>query len=159
MNRRQAVLLVTCGILWNASSAFGGELSLGTGHATRGGTVTLSVIYREANGPAAVGVATDVKFDPNGLTQPHCAVGGALASGTVSKSVRCAEPQAGVLRLAVYGLNRDPVPDGEVATVTFSVAAQARRRMYRLRQRPTAADADGRDFNLAHRTGAVRVDR
>lgn len=155
MGRRAAAFLVIVAMFTGAATAFAGELTLGRTRGQTGGEVTVPLTYRQSSGPAAAGMATDIRFDPKGLTQPRCAAGAALSSG--QKSVKCAEPQPGLLRVAIYGLNLDPVPDGEVATVTFRVSPQARHGLYRLRHQPSAADAGGKEFTLLRHDGLIRV--
>jgi hypothetical protein len=144
-------------MLCSAATAFGGELALGRVIGQPGQPVSVPVLYRQGSGPAMVGLGTDILFDPAALTHPRCSAGSGLA-GATQKTVKCAEPHAGVLRLLVFGLDVSPVPDGEVATVTFDVAAGTRRRLLRLRHTPTAADANGKDITLTRRDGAVQLD-
>lgn len=131
-----------------------GGLALGRATTVAGRTVTVPLVYTAGRGPDAVALATDIRFDPAVLSQPRCAGGRSLGSG---KDVKCSEPRSGLLRLAVYGLNLDSVPAGEVATVTFDVAPGARPRSYQLRHTASAATADGTDFTLRQRPGTVRV--
>lgn len=153
--QRGVSLALVLAVLWcNARSAPAGQLSLGRATARPGQTVTVPVVYAAGAGPVAAGLATDIAFNPVGLSHPRCASGAALGA---SKAVKCAEPKRGLVRIAIYGLNLDAIPAGEVATVSFDVAPGPRRRVYRLRHKPTAATADGTDFSLAHRSGAIRV--
>ena len=144
-----AVMMVAVG-----APALAGELSIGDAQARPGSEVTLPITYQQGTGPAAAALASDIRF-PRGLTEWRCAPGAALSGG--QKTVKCAEPKPGLLRIAVYGLNLDPIPDGEVATVTFQVSPAARPAAYRLRHRPSAADATGKDYRLRHHDGILRI--
>jgi hypothetical protein len=150
-----ALMGLAAALLLHPTTSYGGELALGRAAGQPGQSVTVPLIYRQGLGPQAAGLATDIQFNPTALVHPRCAAGPALDDA--AKSVVCAEPQPGLLRVGVYGLNLDPVPDGEVATITFDLLSQARRGLYSLRHTPSAADAQGRDFFLARRNGAVRV--
>ena len=151
----------TAAILWAAIALFAsgvtalaGELSIGDAQAQPGGEATVPITYQQGTGPAAAALTSDIRFSDR-LTQFRCAPGAALSGG--QKTVKCAEPRRGLLRIAVYGLNLDPIPDGEVAIVSFHVPPGMRRRAYRLRNRPSAADAAGKEYPLRHRDGIVRI--
>jgi hypothetical protein len=159
MQTRAIVVLIATAVLSNAAMASGPELVLGSAQSQAGQMVTVPVTYKPGGGRTAVALATDVRFNPATFQNPRCEAGSALIGSNASKSVRCAEPKTGVLRLAIFGLNTEPVPAGEVARITFNVSADARPRAYRLRQKPTAADAAGKDFLLRRRDGTVRVSK
>jgi hypothetical protein len=150
-----AAVALTAAILFHPATGLAGQLALGRDAGRPGQTVTLPLTYRQGTGTEAAGLATDILFKSSVLTHPRCTAGSVLSRA--AKTVTCAEPQPGLLRVAVYGLNLDPVPDGDVATLTFDVAPGARRGLYLLRNIATGADAQGTDFPLAHRNGAVRV--
>jgi hypothetical protein len=159
MQRAVTAMVMAAGLLMWTTVAFAGEMSLGAAEVLPGQPVTLALTYT-GGGRVAAAVATDIRFNAKVFTNPRCESGSALASnGTAAKSVKCAEPKPGLLRVAVFGLNVAPVPNGEVALVTFDVAPGARPGQYRLRQKPTAADATGNDFRLQRHHGAVRVKR
>ncbi len=134
-------------------AASAGELVVGAASAAPGQSVTVPVTYT-AGGRSAVAVASDVRFNTAIFKNPRCTGGSDLPA---AKSVRCGTPKSGILRLAVFGLNTDPMVSGEVAKITFDVAPNAKKGRYRLRNKPSAADKDGNDFRLAHGHGAVRV--
>jgi hypothetical protein len=146
---------VSVAVLCTTAHAFGGTLVLKKAQGQAGATVAVAVLYRQGGGTAAAGLATDIEFDRTVLSQPRCAPGPALAA--VSKSVICSETTPGRLRLGILGLDTTSVPQGEVARVTFAVAPTARPGRYKLRQHPTAADSDGRDYALRSRDGVVRI--
>lgn len=148
------VFWITVAMFASGATASAGELIVGDAQAQPSAEVTVPITYRQGTGPAAAGLATDIRF-PKGLTQPRCAPGAALSGG--QKTVKCAEPKPGLLRVAVFGLNLDAIPDGEVATVTFQVSPGARPGSYRLRNRPSAADAEGKDYRLRHHDGMIRI--
>ena len=156
MGKRMTVSLAIVGVLC-AAEALAGELIVGNVRGRPNGEVSVPVVYSQGTGPPAAAVASDIRFDSKHLRQLRCSPGVAASRG--QKTVKCAEPRRGVLRLAVYGLNLDPIPDGEVATVTFRVSPRARSRVYQLAHTPTAATADGKDFSLTHHNGAIRVRR
>jgi len=151
--------VVTAGFLMWAAGAFAGQLVIGKGQVQPGQSVTVPVTYvaGKAGNTVAVAVATDIYFNTKVLSNPRCEAGSALSHAAAAKSVKCAEPKPGSLRLAVFGLNVAPMPEGEVALVTFDVAADARPARYRLRQKASAADAAGNDFRLGSHNGAVSV--
>lgn len=158
MGERTTRAAVAALVLWAAAPAFASDLGLGHVTARRGQSVTVPVVYRQTRGPVAVAVSTDITFDTTALSHPQCALGAALSSsGPAAKLVICSEPAPGVLRLAVLGLNAAPIASGEIATVSFDVAATARPRPSVLRHKPGAADAQGTDFRLTHRNGAIRI--
>lgn len=153
-----ALVVLAVAILLQPAAAVAGQLALARAAGQPGQSVTVPLTYRQWMGSPAAGLATDIVFDPTALTHPHCESGAALDDvGDAAKTVTCAEPQPGLLRLVVFGFNLSPVPDGEVARVTFDVTVGARRRRYLLRHTPGAADAEGTDFPLARRNGVVRV--
>lgn len=155
MQPRAIVLFIAAAVLSSATTVFGGELALGSAQAGPGQTVTIPLTYSPGKGRVAVAVASDIRFNTRALQHPRCEAGSALTGG--SKSVKCAEPKRGVLRLAVFGFNTDPMPAGEVARISFDVAANARPGSYGLRQKPSAADAAGKDFLIKRQNGAVRI--
>jgi hypothetical protein len=158
MLRRTTRAVVVAVIFWGATQASASELRLGRVTATPGTSVTVPITYRQGRGAVAVALGSDVTFDPRVLSKPRCAAGSALiASGPGAKLVTCGEPQPGLVRIAVLGLNTTPLPTGEIATVTFDVAATAPRRLYILRHKSGAADANGADFRLTHRSGVIRT--
>lgn len=107
-------IVVTAAMLCSASRVLGGELTLGSAQAEPGRAVTVPVIYSPGTGAAAAGLATDIRFNAAVFAHPHCELGSALTSGAdTAKTVQCAEPHRGILRLAVYGLNLAPVPQGK----------------------------------------------
>lgn len=134
-------------------SARAGELVLGNAEVVPGTTVTVPLTYT-TGGRDAVAVASDIRFNATIFQNPRCADGSALAAG---KSVRCATPKRGILRVAVFGLNNDTLPGGELATITFDIPAGAKAGRYKLRNKPSAADKDGSDFRLKHGHGTVSV--
>lgn len=114
-----------------------------------------TVSYREGAAAATI-VAGEIRFDPRALSAPSCAAGSALQAGT--KSLQCALIKPGVLRLIVFGLDRDPVPEGEIARVGFAATPDLRASRYRLRLRkPTAANADGETVRLLRRNPPIRL--
>jgi len=159
MQRAVTATVVTAGLLMWAAGAFAGQLVIGVAQVQPGQSVTLPVTYvtGKAGKKVAAAVATDIHFNDKVFNNPRCEAGSALSHAAAAKTVKCAEPKPGVLRLAVFGLNVAPMPEGEVALVTFDVAADARPARYRLRQKPSAADAAGNDFRLGPRNGAVHV--
>jgi hypothetical protein len=140
-----------------AAHADASQLQVGRVRAQPGQSVTVPVIYRKGAGPVATALTTDIRFDTTALAHPRCAAGSALSEGGADKRVMCAEPSPGMLRLVLFGFNQDPVPNGQVATVTFDVSADAQRQPYRLENTPTASDAAGHDFRLARKNGDVGV--
>lgn len=148
------VCMSLCGAATRGAAA---DLSLGRVTAHRGQPVTIPVGYSGKGALPAAALGTEIKFNPAVLSHPRCAPGAALATGSTGKTVKCTERGRGVVRLAVFGLNLDAVPSGEVATITFDVAPSAQPKLYRLRHKPSAADANGTDFSLNARSGAVRV--
>ena len=148
------VMLALTAVLCGATLVRAGELALGNAQGQPGHTVTVPLVYM-AGPRAAAAVASDIRFDARALRNPRCAAGGAL-NGT-GKQVRCAEPKRGLLRIAIFGLNLSAVPNGEVAQVTFDVSPNAPFRRYALRQRASAADAEGKDFLLKHRNAKLSV--
>ena len=158
MSTRATYILAAAVILGSAARTFGSELALGSAAAQPGQTITVPVTYTPKGDATAAALTTDLRFDAKALSHPRCESGSALTGGEqAGKTVKCVERQPGMLRLLVYGLNLGPVPAGEIARVSFDVAAGARPRSYRLRHRATAADANGNDFTLRHRDGTVRV--
>ncbi len=144
-----------CGlvILAGGQATKAGEIRLGEATVEPGQSVTVPLRY-SASGKTAVAVASDVRFNTSIFKNPRCSGGSALPA---NKSVRCGNPSRGVLRLAIFGLNTDPLPSGELATITFDIPATAKPGRYKLRNKPSAADKDGNDFRLTHGHGTVRV--
>lgn len=150
-----AIAIVMTG---TAAQAFAGQLALGSASGAPGQSVSLPLTFRQGTGPVAVALGTDVSFNASALSKPRCGAGSALStSGPTAKLVTCAEPSPGVLRIAVLGLNTAPLPDGEVATVTFDVAPGAREGVVALSVKAGGADALGTDFDLEHSDGSVKV--
>ncbi len=149
------VCLVTT-ILGGVANALSGQLTLGAARAAPGQTVTLPVTYDPGTGRTAVALGSDIRFR-TGLTNPRCAPGRALSKA--GKTVRCAEPKPGLLRLVVFGLNVGPIPAGELALVTFDIAPGMRARSYRLQHTTRGADANGKEFGLRRRSGTIIVGR
>ncbi len=144
-------------VMLGAGKVWAGELEVAHVAAQAGQSVSVPVSYQQGGGTAATALMTDINFDPAALSNPRCAAGAALTSGSADKMVQCAEASPGVLRVILFGLNQNPIPDGEVATVTFDVSATARPRRYALRNLPSASDAAGHDFRLSRKSGAVKV--
>jgi len=136
-----------------ASAAQAGELILGSADVVPGTTLTVPLTY-QATGRDAVAVASDIRFNAAIFQNPRCSDGSDLGAG---KSVRCASPKRGILRVAVFGLNSDALSGGELAKVSFDIPATAKQGRYKLRNKPSAADKDGNDFRLKHTHSSVRV--
>lgn len=143
--------------LLSSTAPHSAYLRLGRVRGRRGQSLSVPVVYHSGAGPLATSVAADVIFDPGVFTHPRCQRHTSLTHAR--KTIRCAELEPGHLRMAVYGLNANPVPDGRLATVQFDVAPQARLGLYRLRHVPTASEAAGREFPLVRHGGTVRLER
>lgn len=153
MKKLRAAFVYGAVIVASTTAALAGEIRLGDAVVEPGQSVTVPLSY-SASGKTAVAVASDVRFNTSIFKNPRCSGGSALPA---NKSVRCGNPSRGVLRLAIFGLNTDPLPSGELATITFDIPATAKPGRYKLRNKPSAADKDGNDFRLTHGHGAVRI--
>ena len=153
MKRSNGAFLAGVVLLLTTTQAYAGQLAIGSANVQPGQTVSVPITYT-AEGKTAVAVASDIRFNTTIFKNPRCENGSALGS---DKSVRCGTPKPGILRLAVFGLNTNPVAVGEVAKIVFDVAAGAKPGRYTLRHKPTAADKDGNDFKLVHSHGVIRV--
>ena len=153
MKQANGAFLGVVAILLTATHVNAGQLAVGSANTQPGQTVSVSVTYT-AEGKTAVALASDVRFNTAIFKNPRCENGSALGG---DKSVRCGTPKPGILRLAIFGLNTNPVAAGEVAKIVFDVAPAAKAGRYTLRHKPTAADKDGNDFKLTHSHGVVHV--
>jgi len=141
-------------IVLSGTQALAGGLQVGRVSARPGQPITVPVSFTAGKGDAVTALTVDIHFD-KGLINPRCAQGAVIAN--VDKVVRCAEVDRGQIRLLIFGFNQDPLPSGEVATVTFDVAPNWRRRLHRLASEVSASDADGKPIQLARKSGTVRV--
>jgi len=154
MRQRAIRFLSGALIVFGTSRAFASDLHIGRVAAQPGQPVTVPVTFIAGHGPAITALSSDIHFD-KGLGNPRCAAGSALAG--VDKVLNCAAVEPGVVRLLIFGLNQDPIPNGEVATVTFDVLKKGRHQLHRLRSVTTASDANGNSLRLARKSGTVRV--
>lgn len=155
--QRRMIGAVTVLVLGSAAQAFAGQLALGKANAKPGRSATVPITFRQG-GPVAVAVGTDITFDTKALSKPRCETGSAVStSGPGAKMVICSEPKPGVVRLAVLGLNTAPLPNGEIALLTFDVASSTQHQLYVLHQTPGGADANGTDFRLRNRNGSIHI--
>jgi len=156
MKRRALWILGGALLTYAASPTSASDLKIGRLQATAGAPVTVPVTYTAKGAPAATALSTEIRFD-KGLANPRCAAGDAIAGGKADKTVRCGTPEPNVLRIIVFGFNQDPIPSGEIATITFDVLRSGRHRIHRLGNLPLASDGTGREFRLARKSGIVRV--
>jgi hypothetical protein len=156
MTQRIAWILGGALIVSAATQVFAGEVQIARVNGRLGQPVSVPVTYRAGSGPATTALSTDIHFDKE-LTNPRCAPGAVLASGAADKQLTCGVVTPGLLRLLLFGFNQDPIPSGEIATITFDVSPNARRRLHRLQNIPLGSDADANGLALTHKSGLVRV--
>lgn len=157
MTRKMMWALGGALVLCSATHAFAAQLKVGRVKGQPGQSVIVPVTYDGSGRVAMTALSTDIHYRPEVLSNPRCAAGADLNASGADKTVQCSEPQPGLLRLVVFGLNQNAMPTGEVATVTFDVAADARPRKLQLRSKPSGADAAGNDRPVRRRNGSVRV--
>lgn len=143
-------------IVFGATQVLAGELQVGRVVGRAGQAVTVPVTFRAGTGAVVTALSTDIRFDKE-LANPRCGTGAAMAGGAADKVVSCAEVSPGLLRVLIYGFNQDPMPNGEVATVTFDVLASVRHRLHRLVNLPDGSDANGNGLRIGRKSGTVRL--
>lgn len=96
-------------------------LSVGTAQGNPGDVVSAGV---DLNGDGLEnGMNFDINFDANKLDVQSVSIGAAAQSA--QKTLNYSQPQSGVVRIIIFGLNRNVIPDGRVAELEFSIKATA----------------------------------
>lgn len=100
-----------------------------------GDLISVPVIL-QANGAQVGSLALDINFDPQMFSNPEGKIDRAIAAGTVSDRVLISNiPSPGIFRMAIIpnlqsgraSRQMQAIPDGQVATVTFSLSWTAQR--------------------------------
>ncbi len=83
------------------------------------GTVTLPITMTNEPGTDIVATSNDIAYDAEYFSFLDCIIG--PAGESANKDVQCSFPAYGVLRVVVTGLNLNPIPNGIIAYLTFSI--------------------------------------
>ncbi|MEW6380433.1 MAG: cohesin domain-containing protein [bacterium] len=110
------------------------SINLANASGAPGSLITLPVSL-QANGNQVGALSVDIGFNSQMLLNPTARLNPAIAEGTSSnKTLISSTPSTGVVRMAVIpnfsgtsgvGSSTGTIPDGQVATITFSLAASA----------------------------------
>ena len=141
-----------------AVASWGADVSLGSGTAVPGGTVSLPLILTSEGDPIG-GVADDIAYDeslltPTGCTSSvvntvsthrQCSNAGPDVPGTACDAdTDCAAPNVcNVLRVGLFSIPITTIPDGVVAECSFTVSPLAEPGTISLPSNPSTSTIDG----------------
>lgn len=104
------------------------SLSIASGSGDPGATgIVLAVSLASQAGAQVSGLNVDLSFDGSRLSVPSgpcnnvVAVVSGSAAQSAGKAILCSRPSASTVRIILFGLNQDAIPDGPVALITFEV--------------------------------------
>jgi hypothetical protein len=116
------VLLLTPASALAQSS--GATLSAGSGSGSPGDTgISVSVSISSDSGVDVAGLNFDLAYSSSALEVANVTIGSA-ASGA-DKLISWSSPSSGRIRVIVFGLNQDSIPNGTVARVSLNVKSSA----------------------------------
>ena len=91
------------------------NLSIGSGSAAAGGTISLPIVLASSGGAQAAALQWSFSYSSD-ITGVTVVTGSSAAAA--GKSVACSGPTC-----LVFGMNMNAIPDGTVATATFQIAS------------------------------------
>jgi hypothetical protein len=113
-------------------------VTIGASNAVKGNAVKLPITF--AGGYQAAAVSIDVGYSTAQLSIPSASI--APAAAAAGKVISTGTPSAGVFRILItdaLGSSITPVPDGEIATISFGVSSSGSGSVT-LTNTPSAAD-------------------
>jgi hypothetical protein len=139
-------------------SAAAVTLDLGDAVAVRGSSVEIALSL-DSEGRSVASTSNDILYDPALLSNPRARIDGSIGiDSEVGKQVIYNVLEGGVLRVAVLGLNREAIPDGVIAWVSFDVAADAEEgSAVLLENNPSASDVDGNNLSTDGSNGSIYI--
>lgn len=151
--RHVAAIAAVCLVASLASPLQAARLTVGTATASAGGTASIRVSFT-AEGTSVSILQVDL-LASSPLSYASAAAGSAATAA--GKQVGASAISGGV-RLLVYGLNQNVLGDGDVASVTYTVASSAGAGTYTVSaQSASAADPQGNAVTLSATSGSVSV--
>ncbi|MFC1591959.1 hypothetical protein ACFL43_05500 [Thermodesulfobacteriota bacterium] len=154
--RRCTIRISVCvvAVALAALQAQAASLDLGSALASPGESVTLPLTLSGSDG--IVSLSTDISIKSGILGNPTVALSpAALAAG---KEIFYNVLSRGVLRIGILGYNLNDIPEGLVAEVTFDLKSGiCLRKNIPLKNRPGAADAEGRPVAITGESGTIRI--
>jgi hypothetical protein len=99
-------------------------ISVGSSSGKPGDTnISVPVSLKSRGGAQVVGLNFDLTFDDNQLNVVDVTIGSAASSA--GKFISWAQLSSDRVRVIIFGLNQDPIPNGNVANVIISVLVDA----------------------------------
>jgi hypothetical protein len=139
-------------------------INVGSGAGAPGAMVTIPVTLA-SNGSAVGGISVDIDFDSTAFSiapATDCVINPAIGPGTgpnkqlsagkvcsngsgvCTTTTDCTPPNTcGIVRVGIFGFNTNPIPDGQLFTCKFTIAAGAAPGVYPLSNGCAAADPIG----------------
>jgi hypothetical protein len=126
IRRKATTMALLVGAAVPAADAAAGQLTLTSSLAnvTGGGAFTLTVSLAKQPGETLTAVSMDLAFEAGTVAATSCAAGTAAASAGKSLVQRVVRP--GLLRVGVWGLNNNAIPDGVLFTCQMRATTFAR---------------------------------
>lgn len=109
------------------------EIDVGNGSGDPGDTgIVVTVSLNSVDGAEVTGINFDLSYDSASVTVPtgSCnnlaiSLASAVANPPPDKSISCSHPSGNTVRVIIFGMNAEPIPDGTIVSVTFNVLLTA----------------------------------
>lgn len=130
------------------------NLDLGGGSGTPGSKITLPVILTNSTGTNVVSLQTDINYDPAVLENPTASLG---PVGIDADKSTLRVYSAGVFRIGVVGVNDNPLADGVVVKVSFTIKPTATTGSVVLNNTPVVNDRFGELMPVTGSNGVINI--
>jgi hypothetical protein len=135
----------------------GATLAAGSGSGSPGDAgISVSVSISSGSGVDVAGINFDLNYSSSSLEVANVSIGSA-ASGA-GKLMSWSTPSTGKVRVIVFGLNQDSIPNGTIASISFNVKSSASAGTTSLDiSNQAATDPQGTSVPLAASDGSFTV--
>jgi hypothetical protein len=159
MTRSTAVILMCLTLVASFAPGVFADvlLNIGEGTGNPADTVVIPVSIASIGGSAAAALNFDVAFDQTRLAINPAAVACAASCQAAGKSAAAALPAPGVLRIIVFGLNTNAIPDGELVRLPFVIVGGASGCAELICQNVTVSDPDAGEIPAICLEGAIQI--
>lgn len=130
------------------------SLDLGTASGALGARVSIPMTLAKNGAPIAA-TSMDITYDASIVQDPTGTI--SLIAKNAGKSLMSSTPSPGVFRVGVVGLNQTLMPDGVIATISFTINPETTARQATLGNTPSASTASGALVSVTGATGAINI--
>ncbi len=151
--------LLVLGLLAAPAGAAAVDLLIGSDLIGSGEDATIPISMLASPGEQVSALSLEIRFDPSALDpNPTCVIAAAIGPGSpAGKDLTQTTPASGLLRLGIFGLNNNSIPDGTVATCTFTAPAGGPSGTWPLAGKAGAASPSGSSLPALAQSGSVVV--